>query len=129
MKAKKKHIGYFFLVLTGLVMFAHAIVPHHHHFELYDASDDNHSEHSAPINQGEQSDTYCHSLNILTTTKTETQAVKVTSLSKDVDFLFTIEKTEYPISEDFNVFRPNETPKHAKQIFITARSLRAPPIC
>lgn len=128
-KINKTHISYFFLILTGLVMFAHAIVPHQHHFELYSTPSDNHSKHSTPINQEEQPDTYCHALNILTTARTETQAVNVTSLLKDIDFPYTIEDVEYPIFEYLTVFRLDKNPKQAKQIFINARSLRAPPTC
>jgi len=57
MKINYKNIIVFFLLIIGLVIFSHSIIPHNHHYNNAVAT--KHNEH----NEDKSANTHCHYLN------------------------------------------------------------------
>lgn len=69
-----KNIRIVLILLAGLVILLHSIIPHHHHSDSY--SDYNYSYFGTTQTSGESSDksvTHCHALNNIVTEKFETK--------------------------------------------------------
>lgn len=46
-----KNIITFFSILIGLVLFSHSVIPHDHHFDIFDKHDAHHNDNSSEDNQ------------------------------------------------------------------------------
>ena len=66
MKREFKNIISFFLLITGLVIFSHSIIPHDHH---YDVMNTTHHEHHNDENSGSEP-IHCHYFNEIIFDKT-----------------------------------------------------------
>jgi hypothetical protein len=127
---KGQHIGGLFSFLAGLVVLAHAVVPHHHNFELTHSSDQE-SSCEIPLqgNSSETPDSHCHALNILASEKSTN-----TSLNHSLSDYFIF----YPDGINSNIELPpvnnltetifDHQVNFLKQFFFSAHSLRAPPV-
>ena len=125
MNFKGQHIGGIFTFLAGLIILAHAVVPHHHHFELIHSSgQESTCEIPAQEKNTEAQDSHCHAFNIIVSDKTNTTFLKQ-SISDIVGIIVQIEIP--PIKNITATFFGNHA-LFIKQFFFTARSLRGPPV-
>lgn len=129
MKLKENHTAKFLILIAGIIIFAHTVVPHHHHFDTIEAHPDNSEcKTSNSDRHGENPETHCHALNIIVSEKLSYAVVK-SSLVTQLHFdLFNIE-TKLDIALNINdvihVIYFGFSPY--KQIFLSNHSLRAPP--
>jgi hypothetical protein len=129
LKLKGKHTSKFLILIAGLIICAHAVIPHHHHFDSIEAHPENlECETTNSDSHNENPDTHCHALNIVVSEKPSNIAVNSSLVSQLHFDLFSIEaKPDLALS--FNggtkVFYFGFSPY--KQIFLTNHSLRAPP--
>ena len=127
---KGQYIGRLFIFLAGLIILAHAVVPHHHHFELtHSSGQDSTCESSAQKKNNENTDSHCHAFNLLVSEKTTNSSLN-NSLSEYFSFylpgiIATIEIP--PVKYLITTFFGHQA-IFLKQFFITAQSLRAPPV-
>jgi hypothetical protein len=126
---KGQHTGSFFTFLAGLIILAHTVVPHHHHFEITHVSKEE-SACETPV-QGQNSekpDTHCHAFNILVSEKTSTTSLNQ-SLSDHFNFFPAgiIVQSEIPPVKDITTTIFGNHAIFIKQFFYAAHSLRAPP--
>lgn len=129
MNLKAQHIGRLFTLLAGLIILAHAVVPHHHHFEISHSSEDESAcETPVQAQNTEKPDTHCHAFNILVSEKTST-----TSLNQSLSDLFNfftagnIVQSVIPPVKDITTTIFGNHAIFIKQFFFTAHSLRGPP--
>lgn len=124
-----QHIAKLFIFLAGLIILTHAIVPHHHHFELtHSSAKESTCESNAHCKNNENRDAHCHGFNILVS-GTISKSTLNNSLSGYFSFFlfgifsnFEIQSVKNLLSTIFDyqiIF--------LKQFFSTAQSLRAPP--
>ena len=75
--------------MAGLIILAHTVVPHHHHFEISHSSEEE-SACEVPVHgqNQEKPDTHCHAFNILVSERTSTISLNK-SLSDHLSF-FTV---------------------------------------
>jgi hypothetical protein len=126
---KGQHIERIFTFLAGLIILAHTVVPHHHHFEISHSSEEE-SACEVPVHgqNQEKPDTHCHAFNILVSERTSTISLNK-SLSDHLNFFtagVVIQIETPPVIDIPTTFFGN----HAifkKQYFYTAHLLRAPP--
>lgn len=57
----KRYVALFFIILTNAILFAHAIVPHHHHgmimvWHIHGTTETHHTEEPCPCQQHEKQD-------------------------------------------------------------------------
>lgn len=129
MNLKKQHIGRLFTFVAGLIILAHAVVPHHHHFELlHSAQEKSSCENSAQKKNTENPDAHCHAFNILVSGKTTISSIN-NSLSDYFSFYLPgiIANIEIPPVKNLITTIFDHRVIFIKQFFITAQSLRAPP--
>jgi len=128
MKKMGKNSSFVLVLLAGLVMLLHAIVPHHHHFDSY--GDHNYSNTSTTETHSESSadaEKHCHVLNNIVFTKANTITVEANAAIYALLFFITavslvklyesIRITTFPI-RDFVI---------QKQFLSTDLSHRGPP--
>ena len=130
MNLKKQHIGRLFTILASLIILAHAVVPHHHHFELlHSAEEKSTCENSAQKKNTENPDSHCHAFNVLVSEKTSYSSVNQ-SLSEHFSFYFPGIIANIQIPPVKNLITPIFEPQNIflKQFLSTAQSLRAPPV-
>ena len=129
MNLSAQHTGSLFTFLAGLIILAHAVVPHHHHFELTHLSQpESTSESSSQENNTENPDSHCHAFNLLVSEKTPNSSLNqtlsdyfsffLTGITADIEFL--------PVQNITSIFLDAKT-IFLKQFFITAHTLRGPP--
>ena len=130
MNFKGQHTGGLFTFLAGLIILAHAVVPHHHHFDSVETHPENQEcENTRPDKHNENPDTHCHALNLIISEKANDLVVNspVTSIFHFNLFSFDIEL--YIASKINDVIHPPFVSSLTqKQIFLASRSLRAPPV-
>lgn len=129
MNFKGQHIGGIFTFLAGLILFAHAVVPHHHHFEITHSSEKE-AACETPV-QGQNPDVpapHCHAFNVLISENTITTSLNH-SLSDHFNFgtAGIIVQIETPSAKDITTTIFYKHADFIKQFFFTAHSLRAPP--
>lgn len=67
MNIKGQHIGNFLTFLAGLIILAHAVVPHHHHSQITHSPEEE-SICESPVQEkqtSERNDSHCHAFNVL----------------------------------------------------------------
>lgn len=129
MKLKGKHISKYFILLAGLIFFAHAVIPHHHHFDVIVE----HLQHSECQSDNsdmdkQQPDIHCHAFNLIISQNGNNLVKQLSPFSVfNLDFVgINTRFSLSPIINDVNpihclIFYPRE------KIFFTSQSLRAPP--
>lgn len=129
MKLKGNHTSKFLILIAGIIIFAHAVIPHHHHFDFLEAHPENlECENTKPDKHNKNLDTHCHAFNIVISEKANDLVVNspVTSIfhfdlfSFDTNLNIAL-KINDVIHYPFVIFSPQN------QIFLASRSLRAPP--
>lgn len=129
MDLKGQHIGRIFTFLAGLIILVHAVVPHHHHFELTHSSyQESTCESSAQDNNTETSDSHCHAFNILASGKSTNSTLNI-SLFEHFSFYLAgiIVNIKIPPVRIITTTIFGQQAVFLKQIFFTTQSLRAPP--
>jgi len=127
---QRQHIGRFFTFLAGLIILAHAVVAHHHHFELTHSSDQESTcERTAQEKKTENPDSHCNAFNVLASGKTTNYSLNH-SLSYNYSFYLPgiIANIEIPPVKNLIAKIFDHQVIFLKQFFFTAQSLRAPPV-
>lgn len=129
MNLKTQHIGSFFTFLAGLIILAHAVVPHHHHFELTRSpAQESSCESSSQKKNTETPVSHCHAFNVLVSAKTSTTSLN-NSISDNFNFDIAginVQMEIPPVNNLTATIFGNHT-IFIKQFLFTAHSLRAPP--
>lgn len=126
---KGKHTSKFLILIAGIIIFAHAVVPHHHHFDSIEAHADNlECENTRHDKHNENPDTHCHAFNLIISEKANDLVVNTPSVSNFHFDLFCAESIhELIVSDDAPFKSCFFVAAQQKQIFLTSRLLRAPP--
>jgi hypothetical protein len=127
---KGKHTSKWLILIAGIIIFAHAIIPHHHHFDSIESHPENlECENTIPDKHNENPDKHCHAFNLIISEK-EIDIVVNSPIESDFYFdLFCIEtnpEITVKINDLFKTCYFVFTPQ--KKIFLTSHSLRAPPV-
>jgi hypothetical protein len=126
---KGQHIGRVFTFLAGLIISAHAVVPHHHHFEVtHSPKQESNCESSSQGEGDDNQDFHCRAFNILVSERTTSSSVNQ-SLPECISLYFTGLNVNIAIPPVKNITSTVFSPQAVflKQFFISAQSLRAPP--
>ncbi len=131
MNFKGQHIGNFLTFLAGLIILAHAVVPHHHHSEITHSPEEE-SLCESPVQEkqtSEQNDSHCHAFNILASDYSITTSSNQTKSDYFNFFTVGIFAQTYfsPVKTITSTFFDHQAIL-IKQFFVTAQSLRAPPV-
>lgn len=129
MNLKEKYTAKFLVLIAGIIIFAHTVFPHHHHFDTIESHPDNLECGTTKTDkQSDNPETHCHALNIVVLEKTSNNVVKPSLVSHIQFNLFNIE-TKLDLvffTNDFiNISCFNFSLQ--KQLFLTTHSLRGPP--
>ena len=126
---KGKHRSKFFILIAGIIIFAHAVVPHHHHFDSVEAHPENlECENTRHDKHNENPDTHCHAFNLIISEKANDLVVNTPAESNfHFDLFFAESNPESTVKVDDTSKTCFFVPAQHKQIFLTSRSLRAPP--
>lgn len=129
MKLKENHTAKFLILIAGIIIFAHAVIPHHHHFDNIEAHPDNSEcKTSNSDRHGENPETHCHALNIIVSEKSSHVVVKSSPASQLHFDLFNIAtKPNIALNNNGEIHTVYFGFSPYKQIFLTNHSLRAPP--
>jgi hypothetical protein len=124
-----QYIGRFFTYFAGLIILAHSIVPHHHHFESTNSpAQEPNCESSGQENSNEDPVSHCHAFNILVSKRITNSSLNQ-SFSEYFSFYLAGGNVNIEASTVRNITA--QTFGHQavfiKQFFFTARSLRGPP--
>ncbi|MEE4198684.1 MAG: hypothetical protein V2I54_13680 [Bacteroidales bacterium] len=127
---KGQHIGSFFTFFAGLIILAHAVVPHHHHFELTHSSEQE-STCESPVQEESNEDpvTHCHAFNVLVSEKTTNSSLNRPLPEFPEFYLAGINANiEIPPLKRVTTKFYGHQAIFIKQILLTTLSLRAPPV-
>lgn len=129
MNLKGQHIGRFFTYLAGLIIFAHAVVPHHHHFEsTHSPVPESTCENPVQENSNEDPVSHCYAFNILVSERILNSSVNQ-PISENFLFCFVGDNTNielWPVKNITTTFFCHSA-VFIKQFFFSAHLLRAPP--
>jgi hypothetical protein len=129
LKLNGKHTSKFLILIAGLIIFAHAVIPHHHHFDSIEAHPENlKCETTNSDRHNENPDTHCHAFNIIVSEKSS-DIVVISSTVSHLHFdLFNIgikpDIALYINDVRTTIYFGFSPPK---PIFLSTHSLRAPP--
>ena len=129
MNSKGQHIGRVLTFFAGLIILVHAVVPHHHHFELTHSSAQESTCESSPQEKNtENPDSHCYAFNILASGKTTISSIN-NSLSDYFSFYLPgiIANIEIPPAKNFIATFFDHQVIFLKQFFFTTQLLRGPP--
>lgn len=88
MKRMGKNNKFVLILLAGLVMLLHAIIPHHHHFDSY--SDHNNTNKTETTGESStEANTHCHALNNIVFTKANSISLDTNSAFNALLFVIT----------------------------------------
>ncbi|MFV0521220.1 MAG: hypothetical protein ACK5MI_02150 [Mangrovibacterium sp.] len=125
MSLKNRYNGKFLLLLAGLILFAHSIIPHDHHPELIHSSED--SVYENHPNEKPTHELHCHAFNLLDT-KSQVVVSDFVSLHA-VDFFLLPEREQLSLNccEHSVAGCCHQTAEFSITV-LNSRSLRAPPL-
>lgn len=129
MNSKGQHIGKLFTCLAGLIILAHAVVSHHHHFDLtHSSAQESTCESTAQEKNNENPDYHCYAFNILVSGKTTNSSLN-NSLSEYFSFFLPgiIANIEIPPVKNLTATIFDHQVIFLKQFFFTTQLLRGPP--
>ncbi|WP_159518619.1 hypothetical protein [Sunxiuqinia indica] len=129
MSLKEKYNGTFLILITGIIIFAHAVIPHHHHFDSVEAHSENlECESTNTVKHNENPDTHCHAFNLIISEKANDIVVNSPATFISHFDLFSFDK-DFLIASKLNdvIYPPFVSSLTQKQIFLSSRLLRAPP--
>ncbi len=121
-----KSVGVIILLLAGLVIFLHATIPHHHHFDS-DFANMYSETNSHKTKDNSNRDFHCHSLNIIFAEKVVHKPVKLQETITPNVFAVLVSFIAFPqnILTTPPIFPQNGIPP--KYFFSTKLILRGPP--
>ncbi|MCF8331205.1 MAG: hypothetical protein K9H84_02025 [Bacteroidales bacterium] len=129
MDIKVQYIGKLFTLLAGLIILAHAAVPHHHHFGLTHSSE-HETTCETPIQDKtpKDHDSHCRAFNILISERTNNSSFNK-SISENVIFYIAriTNNIEIPPIKELITSIFDYRAIFLKQFLSIAHSLRAPP--
>lgn len=129
MNSKGQHIGRVLTFLAGLIILVHAVLPHHHHFELtHSSAQESTCERTAQDKNTETPDSHCNAFNILVSGKTTNSSLN-NSLSDYFSFCLPgiIANIEIPPVTNVTTLIFDHQVIFLKQFFFTTQLLRGPP--
>lgn len=125
----EKHSGKFFVLIAGLIIFAHAVIPHHHHFDSIDShAEKTVCETSNSEKHNDNPKTHCHALNIVVTEKAGNSTIATALLQLGFDFYIPPNSRNLEFVRNSLIQPISFICSLPEQIFLTSRSLRAPPV-
>jgi len=129
LRSKIRHTARLFPFIAGIIILAHTVVPHHHHFDFLFSHQNIEACEKADLGRtGEIPDSHCHAFNLLVVDKNHEHA-EIQSLPVDLhaDF-FLLRSSTNTIVEAINIpttFLHIFTFK--EQYYSSCLSLRGPP--
>jgi len=124
-----QHIGGLFTFLAGLIILAHTVVPHHHHFELSHSSEQESTcESPDQEKNSENPDSHCHAFNVLIIEKTSNLVLNQ-SCSDLFKYSLIGIKSDIKISPFRNVITTfvDQQAVFLEEFFFSTHLLRGPP--
>ncbi len=129
LEGKNRNRKIVLMLLAGLIILFHAIIPHHHHFDSIESHPENlECETTNTNSHNENPDMHCHAFNLIFSENGSdlivhsTPATNLTfdffSINTEFDFASKLNEVNY---SDYLIFFSH------KQIFLTNHLLRAPP--
>ncbi len=125
----EKHTSKFLILIAGIMILSHAVIPHHHHFDTVEDHPENiECKTSNTDSPNEKPDSHCHAFNLIISEKGSDLGIHSAPLSNfnldlfgiSTDFDFVSKLNEVNFTHCF-IFSPH------KLIFLTNHSSRAPP--
>lgn len=123
------YIARLFTFLAGLIILAHAVVAHHHHFELSHSPEQESGCESIPQEENTKNpDSHCHAFNILVSGNATNFSLK-NSLAEYFNFYLTgvNANIEIQLVKKVTTTLFGKQTIFIKQYFVTSQSLRGPP--
>ncbi len=129
MGLKAQHTGKIFTFLAGLIILAHTIAPHHHHFDFNDSSVQELTCHNTSQDESpEEQDFHCYAFNVMVSEKTSNSSGNNSLLDFFNNYVLKLNlKIEIPFFTTITATFLDYQAVFLHQYFISARSLRAPP--
>ncbi|HPE77400.1 MAG TPA: hypothetical protein P5210_13640 [Draconibacterium sp.] len=129
MALKGIHTGSFFNLIAGLIIFAHAVVPHHHHFDTIDSHPEHlECENTKPDKHDENPDSHCHAFNVFISEKAgnlPADSPAQTNYCFDHFYNESSQNIKVNVNTCFKICYFETSLQ--KQLFQASRPLRAPP--
>lgn len=123
-----KNISIALVWLAGLILFNHAVLPHHHHFDsLFSHQNNTECSNSQSEEQNEDSDSHCHAFNDIIFEKVNSLLVQTQNVSNYNLFYVSSKVTSGVVIESTDLFYLSFNIVPPRQYFYTNSSLRAPP--
>ena len=117
------------ILIAGLIIFAHAVIPHHHHFDSREAFSENlECETTNTESHNDNPDAHCHAFNLIISEKGNdltTRSATASNFNSDLFYII----TDFDFASKLNEVNHTHCFTHPthKQIFLTNISLRGPP--
>jgi hypothetical protein len=127
---KGQHLGRLFTFLAGLIILAHAVVPHHHHYEpthasVQESSCENHTHEKS----SEDPFAHCHAFNVLIAERTLISSLNQFFSDFFIFYLAGINvELVTPSVKDISAIIFGYPVAFIDQYLSFAQSLRAPPL-
>ncbi len=124
-----KHRGKFFVLIAGIIIFAHAVIPHHHHFDSIESHWDSSANNTPSADSHEENpETHCHAFNMVVVEKSNDIAVQISLLTQPHFDLFNSGQNECLVVNLPNTILVNSFcfPK-TKAIYLIKNPQRGPP--
>ena len=121
-----RHIGLFSLFLAWSIIFAHSVIPHHHHFDILYAD---HTPDCEFLRESCKSKNHlpdCHALNILAKEKSD-QHIEKSFSPKSFELFFVEQKIDIANLPEITFLHFEEKVPIPKTSVNTFHSLRSPP--
>ena len=129
LEGKNRNRKIVLMLLAGLIILFHAIIPHHHHFDSIESHPENlECETTNTNSHNENPDMHCHAFNLIFSENGSDLIVHSTPATNLTFDLFDI-NTEFDFASRLNeiIYTHCYIYFSHKQIFLTNHLLRAPP--
>ena len=124
---KCRHIGFFPLFLAWGIIFAHSVIPHHHHFDILYADHTTDCEFMRESSKSKHHLQDCHALNILAKEKSDQHIEKSVS-PKSIQLFFDEQKIEVAYLPEITFLHFEEKVAIPKTTEVSFHALRSPPV-
>ncbi len=125
----ENHKGKFFVLIAGIIILAHTVIPHHHHFDSIESHWDSSCNKTSNSDTHEGNpETHCHAFNIVVVEKSNDILVKIVLLTQPHFDLFNSDQNKYLVVNLPNTILVNSFcyPK-TKAIYLIKNPQRGPP--
>ena len=130
MNLQGQHTAKLFTVLAGLIILAHVVVPHHHHYDLthYPEQESTRAK-TGKKHSSENPDSHCHAFNLLISEKTSPSTINQSFLNNlNLYTAGIIDNIELPPVKNITTIIPGPQANFLKQGLFSAHALRGPPV-